>query len=83
MSPKPPPAEGYELTLLLFFRDLVERERLKILVDLDAIPANFDERMTQRVERMLFDWLVSEGRLPEIIVKLEELTSERREGEHE
>lgn len=81
MSPKPPPAEGYELTLLRFFRDLVESERLKILIDLDAIPVNFDERMTQGVERMLFDWLVSEGRLPEIILKVGKLTSERREGE--
>ena len=55
-------------------------ERLRILVELDAIPSDFDERMTQGVERMLFDWLVGEGRLSEIIVQTEKLLSERKEG---
>jgi len=35
--------------------------------------------MTQGVERMLFDWLVSEGRLLEVVVKIEEFTSERKD----
>ena len=80
MQRMPPTVEGYELTLLQFFRDLVESERLRILVELDAIPSDFDERMTQGVERMLFDWLVGEGRLSEIIVQTEKLLSERKEG---
>ena len=75
----PPSVEGYELALLRFFRDLVESERLKILLELNAIPSEFDERMTQGVERMLFDWLVSEGRLLEVVVKIEEFTSERKD----
>lgn len=80
VPPTPPTVKGYELALLRFFRDLVESERLRILVELDAIPMDFDERMTQSVERMLFDWLVGEGLLPEVIMQIEKLISERKEG---
>ena len=80
MPPKPPAVEGYELALLRFFRDLVESERLRILVELEAIPLDFDERMTQGVERMLFDWLVGEGRLPELDAQIEKFISQRKEG---
>ena len=79
--PMPPAAEGYELALLRFFRDLVESERLHILVDLDAIPPDFDERMTQGVERRLFDWLVGEGRLPDVTAMIEKMISERKDGD--
>jgi 3',5'-cyclic AMP phosphodiesterase CpdA len=81
--PMPPAADGYELALLRFFRDLVESERLRILVELDAIPSDFDERMTQGVERRLFDWLVAEGRLPEVTAMIEKMISERKEGERD
>ncbi len=80
VPPMPPTVEGYELALLRFFRDLVESERLRILVELDAIPSDFDERMTQGVERMLFDWLVGEGQLPEVIAQIEKLITDRQEG---
>jgi calcineurin-like phosphoesterase family protein len=77
--PMPPDAEGYELTLLRFFRDLYESERLKILVELDAIPAETNERMNQGLERKLFDWLVREGRLSDIISMIDRLIDEREE----
>jgi hypothetical protein len=80
MAPVPPLAEGYELALLRFFRDLVESERLRILVELDAIPSEFDERMTQGVERRLFEWLANEGRLPDVISMIEKLIAERNGG---
>ncbi|MBU9371583.1 metallophosphoesterase [Burkholderia multivorans] len=80
MSPIQPTVEGYELALLRFFRDLVESERLRILVELDAIPSDLDERMTQGVERMLFDWLVSEGRLREVVMQIDKMILERKEG---
>lgn len=81
--PMPSTVEGYELALLRFFRDLVESERLRILVELNAIPSDFDERMAQGVERMLFDWLVGEGQLPEIIAQIEKLLIERKGGTHD
>ena len=73
----PPDAEGYELALLRFFRDLYESERLRILVDLEALPKESDERMTQGLERRLFDWLVRQGKLPETIAMIERLIGER------
>lgn len=81
MPPMPPPVEGYELALLRFFRDLLENERLRILVELDAIPADSDERMTQGVERKLFDWLVGQGRLSEVNRMIDRLIDERKEGQ--
>jgi GTPase-associated adaptor domain/Calcineurin-like phosphoesterase len=77
--PMPPTAEGYDLALLRFFRDLYESERLKVLVELDAIPAESNERMNQGLERRLFDWLVREGRLPDIITMTERLIGERND----
>ena len=77
----PSDVEGYELALLRFFRDLFESDRLRILLALDAIPAESNERMNQGMERKLFDWLVREGRLPEIIEMTDRLIPERNEGE--
>lgn len=71
--------EGYELSLLRFFRDLYESERLKILVELDALPAESNERMNQGLERRLFDWLAQEGRLPDVITMIDRLIGERRD----
>jgi len=75
----PPDAEGYELALLRFFRGLYENERLKILVELDAIPAESNERINQGLERRLFDWLAREGRLPDLILMIDRLIGERDE----
>ena len=80
-TPMPPTVEGYELTLLRFFRDLVESERLRILVELNAIPSDFDERMTQGVERRLFEWLAKEGRLPTVVAMIDQLIAERNRGD--
>lgn len=71
--------QGYRLVLLRFFRDLTEGERLHILVELDALPVDSDERMTQAVERQLLDWLVREGRIAEIEQKIDQLISSRKE----
>lgn len=75
----PRSTDGYELALLRFFRDLYESERLRILVELDAIPAESDERMNQGLERRLFDWLDREGKLPEITALIDKLMNERNE----
>jgi len=78
-APMPPHDDGYELALLRFFRDLYESDRLSILVELEAIPAESNERMNQGVERRLFDWLVRAGRLPDMILMIDRLIGEREE----
>jgi hypothetical protein len=79
--PMPPDAEGYDLALLRFFRDLLENERLRILVMLEAIPSDSDDRMTLGLERQLFDWLARNGRLPEVVTMIDKLIAERGKGE--
>ncbi|RYZ88755.1 MAG: hypothetical protein EOP06_10420 [Proteobacteria bacterium] len=76
----PPEDAGYRLVLLRFFRDLSEGERLTLLVDLDAIDTGSDERVTQAIERQLFDWLVSNGKLREIEAMIKYLMQKRTGG---
>lgn len=75
-----PKAEGYEIARLRFFRDLREGERLRILVSLDALPEKFDDRMSQGLERRLFDMLVQQGKLGELTSLIDRLIDERAEG---
>lgn len=73
--------EGYEIARLRFFRDLFEGERLRILVELDALPRDFQERMSQGLERKLFDKLVQDGKMREIEDMIGQLISERKAEE--
>lgn len=72
--------EGYENARLHFFRDLFDIERLRILVKLNAIPENFNEKMSKGIERRLFDMLVRDGRLREIEGMIKQLIEERKDG---
>ncbi|SAI67009.1 Uncharacterised protein [Bordetella ansorpii] len=76
----PPKIEGYETARLRFFRDLLEGERVRILVELDALPEKSDERMSQGLERRLFDLLVKEGRLKDVERMINKLIDERMDG---
>lgn len=77
MAPK---VEGYETARLRFFRDLLEGERLRILVELDALPENSDERMSQGLERKLLDMLVRQGKLGQVEKMIDKLVTERKDG---
>ncbi len=77
MTPK---AEGYETARLRFFRDLLEGERLHILLELDALPENFDERMSQGLERKLFDMLIRNGQLNDVEKMIDQLIDGRKDG---
>lgn len=75
-----PKAEGYETARLRFFRDLLEGERLRILVELNALPDNSNERMSQGLERRLLDMLVRKGRLGDVEKMMDQLIKERKDG---
>lgn len=79
-QPMSPKVEGYETARLRFFRDLLEGERLRILVELDALPENSDERMSQGLERRLLDMLVRRGKLGEVERMIDQLVEERKNG---
>lgn len=80
-QPMSPMAEGYETARLRFFRDLLESERLLILVELDALQNNFNEPMSQGLERKLFDMLVRNGKLNRVEIMIDQLISERKDGQ--
>lgn len=73
-------AEGYETARLRFFRDLLEGERLRILVELNALSENADEQMSQGLERRLLDMLVRKGMLGDIERLIDLLIQERKDG---
>ncbi len=72
--------DGYEVARLRFFRDLLEGERLRILVSLDAIPEEFNETMSQGLERRLLERLVLDGKLAEVEMMIDQLIDERKDG---
>lgn len=76
----PSTPEGYETARLRFFRDLFEGERMRILVELNALTDNFYDRMSQGLERRLLDMLVKDGKLNQIENMIDQLISERKDG---
>lgn len=73
----PPNLEGYETARLRFFRDLFESERLRILVELEALPNGSNENITQGLERKFFDVLIRNGKLDELEKLIDKLIDER------
>lgn len=70
-QPRVPEAEDsmsdpFDLVLLKFFRDLTTAQRLKVLVELDALPDDWNEDMTLMMERHLVEDLVKRGRLRDL-----------------
>ncbi|WP_017258884.1 metallophosphoesterase [Pedobacter arcticus] len=63
----------FQLVLLKYFRDLSSSERLIVLTELNAIPATQSDRLTHSLERMIFDKLVSDGKLQMIHEKINEI----------
>lgn len=55
-----------ELLLLWFFRDLTPAERIAALVQLNALPADWDDPLTHGVERTVFDSLIADERHQEL-----------------
>jgi hypothetical protein len=80
-QPQAPTAEApvndsFQLVLLRFFRDLTAPQRLKILVDLNALPSDWNENLTLMMERHVVDKLVKAGRLADIERSIERIQNE-------
>lgn len=78
-QPMAPHMAGYETARLRFFRDLLAGDRLRILAELDALPDASDERMSQGLERKLFDMLARSGKLGEVERMIDQLVKERKD----
>ncbi|MFM1272661.1 metallophosphoesterase [Yersinia enterocolitica] len=72
--------KGFEITRFRFFRDLYEGERLRILVELGALPDNFDEQMNQGLERKLLEMILRDGKLDQVEKMIVRIISERKDG---
>jgi len=59
-------SDAFQLVLLKFFRDLTAAQRLKVLIDLDALPDDWNEDLTLMMERHLVEDLVKGGRLVDL-----------------
>ena len=66
LTAEAPVNENFQLVLLRFFRDLTAPQRLKILVELNALPSDWNENLTLMMERHVVDQLVKAGRLADI-----------------
>lgn len=83
-QPQAPTAEApvndsFQLVLLRFFRDLTAPQRLKILVDLNALPSDWNENLTLMMERHVVDKLVKAGRLGDIERSIERIQNEEND----
>lgn len=76
-----PAVEGYGPVELRFFRDLLEGERLRILITLDAVPHDSDERMNRGLQRKLLEFLAREGKLRDVERLMNEFLDERTKKE--
>jgi len=73
IAPEPAMADPYPLLVLRFFRDISASQRLKILVDLGALPEDWTDILSHPNERLILDNLIKAGRGDELTAVLEEV----------
>ncbi|KWN65889.1 metallophosphoesterase [Burkholderia stagnalis] len=77
---EPTPTVDERLLQLRFFQELAEGERLKALVDLEAIPRDLKGRLDHSMERRLFRMLIKQGKAQAIEVRLASAGAKKRGG---
>jgi metallophosphoesterase superfamily enzyme len=71
------------LIRLRFFRDLTEEHRRRILVELEAIPADLTDRLDHTVEQRFFAKLVAQGSLDKLSAAIDAAILEQKKGSGE
>lgn len=71
------------LIRLRFFRDLPEDCRRRILVELDAIPADLTDRLDHTIEQRFFARLVAQGRMDELAAAIDAAILKLDTGDNE
>lgn len=74
------PAE-YPDIVLRFFRDLGAGQRLKLLVDVGAVPTDWNDTLSHGYEKVLLDRAIQTGKAGAIRAKIDELTSAEKSEE--
>lgn len=71
--------DQYPEIILEFFRDLSAAQRLKLLLDVEAIPSDWGDELTHGMEKALLDRVIREGKIAEVREWIER--SKNDEGE--
>ncbi|KWF15212.1 hypothetical protein WL82_28945 [Burkholderia ubonensis] len=75
--------DDVRLIRLRFFRDLTEEYRRRILVELEAIPADLTDRLDHTIEQRFFTKLVAQGRLDKLSAAIDAAILEQKQGNAE
>jgi predicted phosphodiesterase len=73
------PAE-YPDIVLRFFRDLKPGQRLRLLVEVGAVPNDWNDDLSHGIEKVLLDRAIQSGKAVEVTAKIDELTAEQDEN---
>mgnify|MGYP003575186047 FL=1 len=75
--------EDIRLIRLRFFRDLPEERRRRILIELEAIPADLTDRLDHTIEQRFFAKLVAQGRVDKLSEAIDAAILELKQGDAE
>jgi len=75
--------EDVRLLRLRFFRDLPEERRRRILIELEAIPADLTDRLDHTIEQRFFAKLVAQGRMSKLSEAIDAAILELKQGDAE
>jgi hypothetical protein len=76
-------SDDVRLVRLRFFRDLPEDRRRRILVELEALPADLTDRLDHTIEQRFFAKLVAQGRIGELSAAIDAARLELKLGDSE
>lgn len=71
----------YSLLRLRFFRDLTSAQRLRVLVDLNALPDDWRDLLTHSIEVQILDSLQRTNRLDDLEVAINKIEAEHKKQE--
>jgi len=75
--------DKFPFLLLRFFRDLTATQRLTILIEMGALPKNWNGALTHPMERRAFDSLKSSGKLDELEREIQKFLNESANEERD
>ena len=70
----------YPDILLRFFRDLKPAQRLRLLVEVGAVPNDWNDALSHGLEKALLDRAIQAGKAAQVTAKMDELTVEQDEA---
>ncbi len=76
-------SDQFALLLLRFFRDLSPGQRVRVLVELKALPDDWSEELSHGIERQVVDGLERTGQLDQLSAAIERVIDSDNKGENQ